>query len=220
MGLDVYYQLLNCGLRLPPSAGSGSGLNNNPVGYNRMYVHCGEDFSYDSWWENFRRGRVVVTNGPLLQPLVNGELPGHVFQAEEGETVELTIALNLGTRERIEYLEIVQDGKSVQEVRLDEWAKNNGELPPVTFTKSGWLLVRAVTETSTTLRGAITAPYYVEIGYEPRISKRSAQFFYDWVVERAMRLKDLPAEERDAVIQYHRQARDYWQGVIDKANAE
>ncbi len=219
-GLDVYYQLLNCGLRLPPSAGSGSGLNNNPVGYNRMYVHCGEELTYEKWFENFRRGRVVVTNGPLLQPLVNGEYPGHVFQADEGKTVELSIALNLGTREKIEYLEIVQDGKSVMEVRLDEWAQNNGQLPPVLFTKSGWLLVRAVTENPTTLRGAITAPYYVEIGYEPTISKKSAQFFYDWVVERAMRLKDLPADQREEVMPWHRQARDYWQKLIDKANTE
>ena len=39
------------------------------------------------------------------QPKVIGELPGHVFQAAAGEEVELTVALNLGTREKIEYLE-------------------------------------------------------------------------------------------------------------------
>ncbi len=33
---QVYFHLLNCGLRLPPSAGSGSGGNNNPPGYPRM----------------------------------------------------------------------------------------------------------------------------------------------------------------------------------------
>ena len=41
-------------LRIPPSAGSGSGEAPNPVGYNRVYVHLDGDFSYQSWWKNFR----------------------------------------------------------------------------------------------------------------------------------------------------------------------
>lgn len=218
--LDVYYHLLNCGIRLPPTAGSGSGVNTNPIGYNRMYVHCGEEFTYEKWWENLRKGRVVVTNGPLLQPRINGELPGHVFQAEEGKSVQLQIELNLGTREKIEYLEIVQDGKSVHESRLDEWAKRNGQLPPMTFDKSGWLLIRVVTNNAQTFRGAFSAPYYVEVGYQPRISKKSAQYFLDWVVERAKRLKIDDPDARTEVIAYHRQARDFWQNLVDKANAE
>ena len=88
---DIYYHLLNCGLRIPPSAGSASGVLDNPVGYNRVYVHCGETLTYDAWWEGLRAGRVVVTNGPLLRPRVNGELPGHVFQGKLGEVIELSV---------------------------------------------------------------------------------------------------------------------------------
>src|SRR5690606_42142849 len=36
---EIYYHLLNCGLRIPPTAGSGSGVGPNPVGYNRVYVY-------------------------------------------------------------------------------------------------------------------------------------------------------------------------------------
>ena len=43
---DIYYHLLNSGIRIPPSAGSASGVLDNPVGYNRVYVHCGDDLSY------------------------------------------------------------------------------------------------------------------------------------------------------------------------------
>jgi hypothetical protein len=82
---DIYYHLLNCGLRIPPSAGSGSGDGPNPLGYNRVYVFCGQEFSYDSWWRNLREGKVFVTNGPLLRPRVNGQLPGHVFHAQAGQ---------------------------------------------------------------------------------------------------------------------------------------
>jgi len=216
----VYFHLLNCGLRLPPTAGSGNGVTPSPIGYNRVYVHCGDELTWDSWWENLRKGRVVVTNGPLLQPLVNGELPGHVFQAEEGQVVQLETALNLSTREKIDYLELIKDGKVEHEVRLDQWAKEGGRLPTLTFDRSGWMLVRARTTNGQTYRFAMTAPYYVEIGYKPTISKASAQFFLDWVIERAKQLKLEDAEQRAEVLKYHRAARDYWQKKVDEATVD
>lgn len=218
---SIYYQLLNCGLRLPPSAGSGSGVLANPVGYNRVYVHCGQNLTYDTWWQNLRAGRVVVTNGPLIRdPRLNGELPGHVFQADRGQTVRLRAALNLSLREPVEYLEIIKDGQVEHQVRLQDWAAAGGQLPLVEFDRSGWLLVRAVTSHPKTYRFASTGPWYVEIGGQPRISRQAAQFFFDWVYERARRL-ELPAgEKREAVIKYHRVARDYWQQRLDEANAD
>jgi hypothetical protein len=223
----IYYHLLNCGLRIPPSAGSASGVLPNPVGYNRVYVHCGEKLTWDAWWENLRRGRVVVTNGPMLRPEMygpggpqEGALPGHVFQAEQGETVELQIALNLATRDKVEYLEVVQDGQVVHEVRLEDWRNAKGKLPPVKFTRSGWVLVRAVSNNPQTYRFASTGPYYVEIGYEPTVSKKSAQFFLDWVFERARRIKLADPAQQEEVIALHREARDFWQQKVVKANAE
>lgn len=218
---DIYYRLLECGIRIPPSAGSASGVLPNPVGYNRVYVHCGEVLDYDKWWENLRAGRVVVTNGPLIrEPRVNEELPGHVFRAEDGETLELHAALNLSIREKVEYLEVVKNAEVVHEVRLDDWAKAGGQLPSVEFKQSGWLLIRAVTNNPKTYRFASTGPYYVEIGGKRRISKKAAQFFLDWVRERARRVAIDDPEKREAVIKYHRGARDYWQKIVDMANAD
>jgi hypothetical protein len=217
---NVYYQLLECGLRLPPAAGSGSGVAPNPVGYNRVYVHCDGELTWEKWWEGLKAGRVVVTNGPVMQPRVDGRLPGHVFQAEKGESLDLTISLNLSTREKIDYLEVVQNGRVVHEVRLDKWAEAGGMLPPVRFEQSGWLLVRAVTNNGSTYRYATSGPFYVEIGYQPRISKQAAQFFLDWTFERARQLKLDSPEQREEVIGYHRAARDYWQSLLDKATAE
>ncbi|QDU25479.1 hypothetical protein ETAA8_05470 [Anatilimnocola aggregata] len=216
---EAYFHLLNCGLRIAPAAASGSGLTTNPAGYNRVYVYC-EEFSPEAWWDGLKQGRVVITNGPLLRPLVNEQPPGHVFQAEKGQTVELSIALNLATREKIEYLEVIQNGKVVHETRLDEWAKAGGRLPTVKFDRSGWLMIRAVTNAAKTYRFAMTAPYYVEIGYERTVSKKSAQFMLDWLTERARRITLTDPEQRQAVMQFHRQARDFWQQKVAEANAE
>jgi hypothetical protein len=218
---EIYYRLLNCGVRLPPSAGSASGVLPNPVGYNRVYVFCGKQLSYETWWQNLRAGQVVVTNGPLIRdPRVNGQLPGHVFTADQGETLQLQAALNLSIREKVDYLEVVKNGDVLHQVRLQDWAKAGGKLPEVAFQRSGWMLVRAVTNNPKTYRFASTGPYYVEIGGRRQISRSAAQFFMDWVYQRARTL-DLPeGDQRDAVIVYHRAARDFWQRILDNANAE
>jgi hypothetical protein len=217
---DIYYSLLNCGLRLPPGTGSASGAALNPLGYNRLYVHCEGEPTWEKWWQGFKQGKVVVTNGPLMTPRFNGELPGHVFTAESGKEIEISIALNLATKEKIDYLEIIHNGASAQEVRLDKWAQNNGMLPPLTCKESGWVLVRAVTNNQGTYRYVSSGPVFIEIGYQPRISRQACQFFLDWVVERAKRIKLENAEQRAEVIAFHRTARDYWQALLEKANVD
>jgi hypothetical protein len=217
---DIYYHLLNCGIRLPPSAGSASGVLENPVGYNRVYVYCGDEWTYQQWWEGLRAGRVVVTNGPLLRPKVNGQFPGHVFQGGLGEVIELSMQLNLSLRDRVDYLEVVKNGKVAHEVRLDEYRQRRGTLPPVVFEESGWMLVRAVTTNAKTFRFASSGPYYVEIGNRPRISKKSAQFFLDWVNERAANIRLPNPDQQAEVFSYIEKSRRFWQGKIAAANAD
>jgi hypothetical protein len=218
---ELYYRLLNCGLRMPPTAGSASGVLPNPVGYNRVYVHCGEQLEYEKWWENLRAGRVMVTNGPLIRNArFNGELPGHVFTGPAGTAVQLQATLSLSIREPVDYLEVVRNGQVIHDSRLDEVAKANGRLPKVEFRESGWMLVRAIASNPKTFRFACTGPVYVEIGGQRRVSKKAAQFFLDWVYERARQIQLADPEQRAAVMKYHRAARDYWQRLVDAANAE
>ena len=221
-GQDVYYHLLNCGFRIPPSAGSGSGEVGNPVGYNRVYVHCGEEeeFSDQRWWDSLLLGRVMITNGPLLIPRANGHVPGHVFKLNQGSELQIEVDLKLFLKDEVDYLEFVKDGKVVHEVRLDDWAKNRGRLPPVIFTESGWFLIRAVTNHSDSYRMATTGPYYVEMDSVRRISKQSAQFFLDWVYQRARQLDLANPEQQAEVLAEHRAARDFFQAMVENANAE
>jgi hypothetical protein len=217
---DVYFHLLNCGLRIPPSAGSGSGLLPNPPGYNRVYVHVDGPLSYEKWWEGLRAGRVTVTNGPTLQPSVQGQLPGHVFEEVQGRPAEFEIALTLSTRETINYLEIIKDGHVEHEVSFAQY-QEGARLPKVRFDRSGWFLVRAVTNSTKTYRFAMTGPYYVQFGPRPRISKRSAQFFLDWVLERQRQIKEIEdAGQRAEVLKYHQKAREFWQDIVARANAQ
>jgi hypothetical protein len=219
---EIYYHVLNCGLRVPPSAGSASGVLPNPLGYNRVYVHVGERFSYDNWWKGLKAGCSFVTNGPLLLVQANGRLPGHVFSADEGQAITIDVDASLTTLDAVPAIEIIKDGR----VELTATARPNANrqrLGPITFTESGWFLVRVITDVPSTFRFASTAPYYVEIGRSKhRISKRSARFFLDWVDERVKRVPlklDDPKHLKE-VLAYHEQARKFWRDKVDKANAE
>jgi hypothetical protein len=217
---EIYYHVLNCGLRLPPSAGSASGVLPNPVGYNRMYVHVENGFSYEKWWDGFRKGCVFVTNGPLLRVRVNGQLPGHVFRGPKGRTIDLEVKAALTGRDTIRSVEIIRNGRLERSVPFAEWAKS-GTLGNVRFEESGWFLVRVIADNPQTFRFASTAPFFVEVGdVKRRISKRSARFFLDWVKERADRVKLADAAQRREVMQYHLSARKFWEEILAKANAE
>ena len=218
---QIYYHVLNCGLRVPPSAGSASGVLPNPVGYNRAYVHL-EHFSYIDWWNGLRAGRCFVTNGPLLLCRANGQLPGHVFTSKEGDEVTIDLNVELISKDRVPKLEIVKNGRVEQAIEVTPGLASEISAQ-VSFDDSGWFLVRAIADNDKTLRFASTAPYYFEVGLaKRRISKASAQFFLDWIDERVEHVKENikdPVNLPD-VLKYHQQARDFWKKKVDEANAD
>jgi hypothetical protein len=217
---EVYYHLLNCGLRIPPSAGSASGVLPNPVGYNRVYVYVGQDLDYGRWWRSLSQGRSFVTNGPLLPVWAAGKLPGEVFTAEGSQPLELDLKAKLTAREPIKAIEIVRDGSIERTIDAAE-LERTGSLGTIRFTQSGWFLVRAITANEKTFRFASTGPSYVEFARQPRrISRASAQYFLDWVRERALRVNLDDRAQHQAVVKYHRRAEEFWQDVLARANAD
>lgn len=219
-GQAIYFHLLNAGVQIPPVAGSGSGANDSPLGTNRAYVHLSEFAGEKHWWEGVRRGAVVVTNGPLLRPTVGGEPPGAIYRLDRGadgnnESIDFRIALNLASRDTIEYLEVIKNGEVFSEVRLSDWANQGGKLPPVSFDASGWFAIRTVTNNTDKYQFALTAPYYVHAPGGPRISRKSVQFFVDWIEELSQHretLSDISGEDLAL-------ARDFWQSRLELANA-
>jgi len=205
---DIYYHLLNCGLRVPPSAGSASGVLPNPVGYNRVYVHCDGDLTWEKWHAGLRAGRSFVSNGPLLRCRANGELPGHLFRANRAFAVQFEMRLD--GRDPIETLEFVSNG---QTLALDR-------TKPVTIRESGWFLVRAVATVTNTFRFASTGPWFVEIGDRPMAPRaESAQFFVDWCAERVGQLQttNLTSTQRDEILKPWREAERFWREKLDSA---
>lgn len=180
----VYHHVLNCGFRLPPVAGSGAGQSPDPVGCNRVYAFCGASFSAEQCWSALRSGHTVVTNGPLLRPEVDGHPPGRLFTLQAGETREFRVAVKLAFYEarQVAYLELLQNGRAVHQIRLADLAARGGRLPSLQFAESGWFAVRAVTDNPEFYQLGVSAPYYVDAaGGGPRIERRSVAFFRTWL---------------------------------------
>jgi len=201
---DIYYRALNCGLRMPPSAGSASGVLPNPLGYNRAYVQVEGELTYEKWREGLKAGRSFVSNGPLLRCRANGEFSGQVFRS--GPALEIRLEGKLDSRDPIAIVELVQNGQA-ERIRL-----------PHRFTahESGWFLVRAITDVTNTFRFASTAPWYVEIGGRPmKPGADSAQFFVDWSRERIAKLNsltELNTAQKAELLQPWREAETFWAG--------
>lgn len=224
--MEIYFRLLNCGIRMPPSAGSASGVLPNPVGYNRVYVHIdpasenSNAITPETWWKGLQQGRVVVTNGPMLRPKFEGRAPGHIFKGIPGETLEIETTAELATRDKIVYFEVIQNGKVASTVQLGKWLELGGKLPKMKFSESGWMTVRTLTDNPKTYRFAMSGPVYVDFDGKPRISKRDSKFFLDWCKEARDRTKIKDAKQLSNTLAIYDKAIAFWEEKVASANAD
>jgi len=217
----LYWKILDAGLRLPPTAGSGfDGKSLTHLGYNRVYVWLAPELprSIESWWSQLRAGHTMVTNGPLLYATINGLPAGSVHPSYRREPIPLDIELELTVRDPVEYLDVVFNGKAIYQARLEDHAKR-GQFPPLNITESGWLVLRVVTEHEDSYRMATTAPFYFEFDGQPRVSRSAVQFFQDWLDEIRVPLERNTAIHPSYLTAIGR-AKEFWNERASIANAE
>jgi len=213
---DIYFKILNSGLRIPPAAGSAACVGGGPFGYNRVYAHTEGELTYEKWWKALREGKCFITNGPLLRTKANGQLPGHVFKSNE--KLSITTEMELAARENITEIQIIKNGDVVASISSSDW-KNGKPLPKVEFDQSGWFLVRVLTDNPGTYRTALTGPYYVEIGATRSfVKKEDVKFFLDWAKEAAEQNIAPTAEERALFDKYSEETIRFWEELHQSAS--
>lgn len=218
---EIYYHMLNAGLRLPPSAGSASGVLPNPVGYNRVYVHLDQRFTSEAWYRGLSRGHCFVTNGPLLLATADGQLPGSAIELQPGERRNVRITLQITSQDPIRELALIHNGVVAATVECSD-EQNQSHAFELAVDGPGWFLVRAIANEDNTFRFASTAPWIIEVpGAPPHISRVSVEFFRNWAAERADHVKAnvSDASHREQVLNWHDKARDFWAARLAMANA-
>ncbi len=155
--MDLYYSFLNCGFRVPVSAGSASGIMPSWPGYERVYVHLTGPFSYQQWFRDLKAGHSMATNGPLLEVSVDGEAPGAAFDWRGPSGA--VIAIEAHSQNRLDRMEIVFNGEVIRSFPAGGNAVLRTALS-LTITEPGWLAVRCFEPAGETIRYAHTSPFY------------------------------------------------------------
>ncbi|MBU6172851.1 MAG: hypothetical protein KGQ60_03560 [Planctomycetes bacterium] len=214
---QLFWTMLESGLRLTPTAGSGFGESETHLGYNRIYGFHEQTPDAMRWLQAVSLGQTTITNGPLLRTLVNQLPPGTTQSSSRGTPIDLDIDVSLTVREPVDYLDVLFNGEPLYSAKLEEHHQRN-QFPPLQIEESGWLVIRVITAHEKGYRMATTAPFYFEFDGKPRISKKACEFMLAWLKNAASNIKQNPEDWNDyaaPMIEAHR----FWTEQISKATA-
>jgi hypothetical protein len=225
--LPVWYRLLNCGLRVPASAGTDCFLNrivSRLPGSDRVYVHCQGKFSYRDWIDNLRAGRTFVTNGPMLRFTVDGHEAGSTVKLSGSGDVEVVASAE--AQFPVEKLEVLVGGVVKAEASPGDNSQRISFSQKVPIDRSGWIAVRVKGQRAPGQQSAAafahTSPVYIEVADRPIHSTEDAAYFIKWI----QRLRDdvrkrnrIPAAKQVHVEQQMSQALEFY-GRLAKEAAE
>ncbi len=184
--VPLWYRLLNCGFRVPATAGTDVFLNrisSNLPGGDRVYVHSGVPLSYERWIAGLKAGRSFVTNGPMLTFTVNGEEPGQVLRL--GEHAKVRVKASARSRFPLAKAELIHNGKVIAAAQLDAGGLMASLDQELTLGRGGWLAFRAdgpgTPDTALSSLNAHTNPVYIELGGGVPRSAEEARSFLAWI---------------------------------------
>jgi hypothetical protein len=110
-GVDLYYQYVNAGFRVPIAAGTDKFSEEIPLGSNRVYVKVQGPATYASWLAAVKAGKGFVTNGPILEFEAANAEPGDVVEFHGAKRIKARVT----ARSILPFttLEIVHNGDPV-----------------------------------------------------------------------------------------------------------
>jgi Tol biopolymer transport system component len=192
--VPIWYRLLNCGFRLPPSAGTDCFLNrifSQLPGGDRVYVHVPGPLTYAAWIDHLKKGRSFVSNGPMLELTLEGK--------SLGESIKLTgpQKLRVKASARSQYplakVELIHNGQVVALLPLAKDDLSATLDREIDVKKSGWLALRASgpghPDSVVPAVYAHTAPIYIDVAGSAMRSRADALFFLAWIDDLAVMLR-------------------------------
>lgn len=183
--MELYYSFLNCGFRIPVSAGSASGVMSSWPGYERVYVHLDGAFSYDNWFAGLRAGHSFATNGPILLVTANGRLPGNEFAWKKPVDVDLAVEAN--SQDGLDRIEVIENGEVLRSIKVGK--QEFRDTVRVKMEHPGWLAVRCFEPEGVTVRYAHTSPFWFTQNGKLPVKKADAQHWASYVKELAASVK-------------------------------
>jgi len=223
---EIWYRLLNCGLRISAAGGTDAMANyaslRGPVGVNRTFVQvedwpAGPDERGAHWMEGLQSGRSLATNGPLLGFAVDGHGPGSELDISGSREVSYRGFLRSSIP--IDKLEVIWNGDVFASIDMGDDGATANFSGSVAIQESGWLLLRASSsdphpDIFDMYPYATTSPVYVTVGGMAPYSEKDAAYFLAWIAhvrDSAATHADYNSEsERKIILQNIDAAADYY----------
>ena len=201
--VPLWYRLLNCGFRLPASAGTDCFLNrirSRLPGGDRVYVKIDSDFTHQAWVDGLRSGRSFVTSGPMLELAVEDRGLGDTVRIAAPRNVR--VIAKAVSQFPLNRVELVHNGRVVTTGSLSEDQRTCELDVSIPISHSCWISLRAAGPIHPDHSGgpleAHTSPVYVQVGDRMAGSREDAEHFLKWIerLSLALRLRDrLPSPE-------------------------
>lgn len=195
--VPLWHRLLNCGFRIPATAGTDVFLNrigSNLPGGDRVYVQLDGPLTYEKWIEGLKAGRSFVTSGPMLTFSVNGKGPGSSLKFSEKSKVRIKASAR--SQFPLTAAELIHNGKVIATAPLSNDTLSATLDQDISIDRGGWLAFRArgpgTADTATQALTAHTNPVYLETGGPRDRSADDAQALLKWLdqLELMMRARD------------------------------
>jgi hypothetical protein len=144
-GSSVWFDFLNLGYKLAPSAGTDYAGDFTLPGAERSYVRVQKPFTLQAWFDGLKRGETFVTNGPVLEFTVNGNGMGSELQVKSGDKliIDATASINPDI-DSLNALDLIEQGEVIKTVSVSKADQTSLKLHYETTARHGtWFVIRA-----------------------------------------------------------------------------
>ena len=178
----LWYEMLNCGFRLPASTGSDWFVCSG----NRVYADTGGQFSYGEWVDALQSGATFITNGPALFVRVDDHGPGATVDAQPGDSVQVDVSWE--SHYAVNHVEIIWNGRVVSERTCPEGCTEGHLQTGLKVPSDGWIAARLGSSARDSFFQPIyahTSPVYVQTGRTPE-ERAPAAARFDAALDRSL----------------------------------
>jgi hypothetical protein len=221
--VPLWYRVLNCGFRIPATAGTDcflNRINSSAPGWGRCYVRLPNAFDYKTWIDGERAGHSFISNGPMIELSVGDSAPG--------DTIKLSAPRIVRVRARgwaqapLDKLELIYNGRVVAngqhsadklELALDHELR---------LDVTGWVAARASGPSAPDFavgpQQAHANPVYIELSGSKLDAKADAEYFLAWIdrLEADLNRRNRLHTGRDHVAMQITAARGVYRNLVDK----
>jgi TolB protein len=230
LSAQLWYRLLNCGLRLAASVGTDALLDRStlPLGGERVYVKVEGKFTMENWLSGLKAGRSFVTNGPVLALRVNGQGIGETVRLDAPGKVR--VEAEVQSAFPLSALELIVGGNVV---RSEPCPAKHGEsgivikqlVADIAMERSDWMALRVRgPESRHVFDGPAwghSSPVFVRVAGKSIASKKDAAFFVAWIDRlidsMGRRNRYAKREDRQRVEALFRRAQTHFQEIATAA---